>query len=541
MRVAVLGLGPAGLVALKNLIEEGFDATGFDRNSYVGGLWNYTTEDQTSVMTTTVVNISKERVCFSSRLSLSLWLTGNRALSLTSLIPKVRTEVPSTPIVLLQQYLVSYSKHFNLGSHIRLHTLIEQITFDEQRQQWVLEIGGRTKEYFDRLVIANGGMVRVPNVPKIEGMEKFKGTSDHSQSFKQPAKFEGKRVMVVGFGNSAADTATQLAGIADKVYLAHRHGARILPRGFNGAPIDHTHSMRLFTIQSLILKYFPRFGEKFFDSFIKNMQDKTFKLRPKWGLEPVGKIPIVSDSLVPCLEQGSIISVAGIRRVLGESEVELDDGKILEVDAIIWCTGYKASFSILDEQFDPSSRSPPSAWSTAAGSNNKALFRLYLNVFSLEKPDSLAFLGNVQFALGGFQIFDMASQAIAQVWAGNSTLPSKALMTKAVGEHHDWLAAQAQRGYNVSPGTFDAAPWLRAMDDLAGTGVNEYLGYGLKGWLFWLKDRPFCNLLMGGLWSPHIHRVFEGKRKAWTGARKAIERVNEVAAANRRQAKEKQT
>lgn len=67
----LIKVGPAGLVALKNLIEEGFDATGFDRNSYVGGLWNYTAEDRTSVMTTTVVNISKERVCFSSRPSSS--------------------------------------------------------------------------------------------------------------------------------------------------------------------------------------------------------------------------------------------------------------------------------------------------------------------------------------------------------------------------------------------------------------------------------------------------------------------------------------
>jgi ribulose 1,5-bisphosphate synthetase/thiazole synthase len=54
--------GPAGLVALKNLREEGFDAIGFDRNSYIGGLWQYSAKGQTSVMETTVVNISKERV-----------------------------------------------------------------------------------------------------------------------------------------------------------------------------------------------------------------------------------------------------------------------------------------------------------------------------------------------------------------------------------------------------------------------------------------------------------------------------------------------
>lgn len=56
-------IGPAGLVAVKNLIEEGYDVTGFDRNSYLGGLWQYNEADQTSVMQTTVVNISKERVC----------------------------------------------------------------------------------------------------------------------------------------------------------------------------------------------------------------------------------------------------------------------------------------------------------------------------------------------------------------------------------------------------------------------------------------------------------------------------------------------
>ena len=61
--VAVIGLGPAGLVALKNLKEEGFDVTGFDRNGYIGGIWKYTEEGSTSVLQTTLVNISKERVC----------------------------------------------------------------------------------------------------------------------------------------------------------------------------------------------------------------------------------------------------------------------------------------------------------------------------------------------------------------------------------------------------------------------------------------------------------------------------------------------
>jgi hypothetical protein len=57
--------------------------------------------------------------------------------------------------------------------------------------------------------------------------------------------------MVVGFGNRAGDKATQLVGIADEVYIAHQHGACVLPRGIDGQPIEHAQSLRLFTI----LKY----------------------------------------------------------------------------------------------------------------------------------------------------------------------------------------------------------------------------------------------------------------------------------------------
>lgn len=286
------------------------------------------------------------------------------------------------------------------------------------------------------------------------------------------------------------------------------------------------------------MKYFPGLGEKFFDKFIKGLQDKNFKIRPEWGFEPAAKLPIVSDNLVPCLEEGSINSVRGLKRILGADQVELDDGTILEADAIIWCTGYKSDFSVLEQRFDPSTSLSP--WASASGFNGKPLFNLYQNVFSIEKPDSLAFLGNVHFALGGFPIFDMASTAIAQVWAGKSSLPSKSEMEQAVKKNHEWLGKQAQLGLNISPGTVDAGTWMRAMDDLGGAGVYQYLGHGWRGWWFWLRNRAFCNLLMGGIWSQHIHRVFDGgKRIPWPGAKETIERVNAAVAEAKRQAKQK--
>lgn len=139
------------------------------------------------------------------------------------------SDISSHPTALqVQEYLIDYTKHFGLGPSLRLSTSIQSITFDEARSKWILHTEGSDEMAFDKVVLAGGGMVGAPSVPLIEGIEKFEGIKAHSQSFKRPEDYVGKRVMVIGFGNSAADTSTQLVGIADKVYLSHRHGARVV-------------------------------------------------------------------------------------------------------------------------------------------------------------------------------------------------------------------------------------------------------------------------------------------------------------------------
>lgn len=156
-----------------------------------------------------MVNFSKERMCFTD-----------------FPFPDHIASHPTAAQV--QQYLLAYAAHFQLEASIRLNTHIAQITFDQERQKWIVQVQGEDTQYFDKVVIATGGIVGKAHMPTVEGMDKFAGISIHSQAFKRPSDFKGKRVMVVGFSNSAADTATQLAGIANKVYIAHRHGARVV-------------------------------------------------------------------------------------------------------------------------------------------------------------------------------------------------------------------------------------------------------------------------------------------------------------------------
>lgn len=284
---------------------------------------------------------------------------------------------------------------------------------------------------------------------------------------------------------------------------------------------------------------FPRLYELIFNAICKKMQDNAFKIRPEWGLSPaisvLHALPVISDNLIPLLESGDITSVPKIKRVTGPREIELTDGKRLDVDTIIWCTGYEADFSLLDPSVDPTRNTTPK-WAEAIGSRGKPLPRLYQNVFSLDYPDSLAFMGNLLVATSAFPISDICTMAIAQIWKGNSPLPSIDEMNRATDKHHETICKLANRG-SVVPGWLRQSDWLAWADKAAGSHVYEHLGWGLKGWKLWWNDRALYRMLMDGIFTPFVWRVFdgEGKRKKWDGAREAIEKVNaELAAAKAR-------
>ncbi|KAF2018251.1 FAD/NAD(P)-binding domain-containing protein [Aaosphaeria arxii CBS 175.79] len=506
--VAVIGAGALGLVTIKNLLEEGFDVTGFERNAYVGGLWQYTEDDKTSVLQSTIVNVSKERGCFTD----------------LPFQEGVRTHPTAAEV---QQYLLQYVKHFNLASRIQLNTSIKNVTYSDEHQKWAVHIEGSDPIFFDKVVMATG-INTVASIPNVKNIDLFEGRCIHSRFFKRPEEFEGRKVLVVGFGNTAADTATQLVGNASKIYLSHRHGGVILPRKQNNQSIDHGLNYRKQTISDTLWYYAPGVAEYIFNTFLAKMQNKSFTIRPEWGLSPAPSmkqsIPIISDVLVDGFEKGDIESVAGLEKVTGPNQVELSDGTKLDVDTIIYCTGYKIDYSLLEPKYDPTTRTTQK-WSEAHGSNGKPLPRLYRNVFSLEKPESLAFMGTVAFPSPAFQTYDIASMALAQIWKGNSNLPGRHEMIDDVDAHHEWVCGMAKDG-SVYPGIVKGGEWMRWANDAAGTGINENLGYRWKGWVFWLRNRSLCQMIMGGIYSPHVFRLFEGKRKRWEGARKAIEKVN---------------
>ena len=291
-----------------------------------------------------------------------------------------------------------------------------------------------------------------------------------------------------------------------------------------------THKMQ--TIAGFFQMNLPSIHEKIMSGALTKLQNTAFNLDPKWKFGPPPparqSIPVVSDSLVDELHAGNIISTAGIKEIIDDRTVRFSDGTQLSVDTIILCTGYKPDFSLLGREVDPT-RNTTKAWAAAIGSGGRPLPRLYQNVISLDFPDSLAVMGMVVLKSPAVPVYDLASMAIAQIWKGNSSLPSVDEMNRHVDKHHEWICSLAEDG-SVYPATVKDADWMWWVNEAAGTGVNENLGYGLSGWSFWYREPAFCNLLMNGVATSHMYRVFDtGKRKVWAGAKDAIERINHSA------------
>lgn len=305
-----------------------------------------------------------------------------------------------------------------------------------------------------------------------------------------------------------------------------------LPRDLNGVPATSVLTHRLIRLQGTIDWLFPRLRDFISSSVLRKITKTVFgELDPSWRLHdaPPATVtnPIINDKLIPNLRSGKVTSIAGIQRATGPDTIELQDGTIVEADAIIFCVGYENNFAILDHRVNPT-RHAHAPWEAARGSRGRPLPRLYQNVFSLDHPDSLAFVGCAWFATGAFTVGDITSMCIAQVWRGRSQLPPQQVMDRWMDGQAAYLTSLAERA-TVVPASVNMREWLVWADATAGMNVEEHVGrwFGRASWLFWWQERELHGMIECGVFTSAVWRLFEGgKRKAWSGAREEVKRLN---------------
>lgn len=283
--------------------------------------------------------------------------------------------------------------------------------------------------------------------------------------------------------------------------------------------------------------HFPALYHYLLDSILASMSKKAFPDVPaSWNFTPAPSVattnPLIADELYPHLSSGFCIPVSPVSRITNEKTVKLADGSVLEdIDAIVYCTGYIQSTPIVEKEYNP--YPVPGAPST-----------LYRGTFSLHPDpkvrDSIAFLGHGYVGFPGFVQHEVIILAVAQVWLGNSALPSLVEMKRWQRGWLDWREALLRKQKTESTFYVGAMPFedhLRWFDTAAGTDVLSHFGlFNRKAWLLWWNDRELYRECTRLVFSPAVWRLFEsGKRKTWDGARKQIYLDNEKAeAATRR-------
>ncbi|MFM1795048.1 MAG: hypothetical protein RL642_1433 [Bacteroidota bacterium] len=322
-RVCVIGAGPSGITAAKNLKDEGMDVVVYDLGADVGGNWVFTEEvGHSSVFETTHIISSK---------TLSEYMDYP--------MPADYPDYPSHKH--LAAYFQNYARHFDLYPLIQFKTLVKHCERNVDGTWKVVteKNGQETVAQFDALAVCNGHHW-LPRMPEYPGH--FDGEFIHSHEVKKFSRFTGKKVLVIGGGNSACDVAVESSRVADSVDMSWRRGYWIAPKFMMGKPAD---------VFSTKIHWLPRkIWQKLsaFSLYIRNGKNSDYGLPEPDG--PLGSHhPTINEDLFFTIRHGKIKPRADIASLHGR-EVVFKDGSKGEYDIIVACTGYIIAHPFFDKQ-----------------------------------------------------------------------------------------------------------------------------------------------------------------------------------------------
>jgi hypothetical protein len=406
-RVCIIGAGSSGITAAQVLASRGIAFDCFEMGSGVGGNWRYENDNGVSSAYRSLhINTSRHAMEYAAYP-----------------MPEDLPDYPSHWQI--AAYFDDFVDHFGLRDQITFRTEVTKVSPRTPGAGGGYDVTLRSRDHareaetrhYDHVIVANGHHwnPRWPE-PSFPGSESFPGTQLHAHYYRTPDVFAGKRVVVLGIGNSATDIAVESSRVAQATYLAMRRGAHVLPKYLFGMPTDHLTSSPLargpFLVQKLGMKAMLRIA-------VGKMTDYGL---PEPDHDVLEAHPTVSDDLLTRLGHGDLSVKPNIDRFEG-SKVFFVDGSAVEADVVVYCTGYQVSFPFLDDTV------------VRAEDNHVDLYR---RVVSPDHP-GLYFVGLIQ-PLGAVMPLAEAQAAwVAELIRGEVTLPPVPQMRAQIASYDEAL------------------------------------------------------------------------------------------------------
>ena len=384
--VAVVGAGSSGLAVLSALRRHGVHVEGFERGSELGGMWRYENDSGLSGAYASLrTNVSRPRMQYPS-----------------FPMPQDYPDFPSHQD--MAAYLDAYADATGVRELIRFGTAVRRLD-PVPGPGWQLALDDGTARSYRAVVVATG-VFWCPRRPEYPGS--FTGAQCHSHGYRDPAPFSGRRVLVVGSGQSAAEIAVEVSAVAARTFLSVRSGVQVVPRWIGGRPYD---TADVAPLNRMPWRWLNR-------AFSRRVRRELGPLPASWP-RPRGRllegIPIISSELLPAVRRGAIVVRPAIERLLGD-RVGFVDGSVEDVDRIVYATGYRLTLPFA------------TAFPLAAQGRDLPLYR------RIARPDAdgLFFSGFVDAPGGLLPVVQAQGEWIAAVVTGRLRLPPAPQMLSAM-------------------------------------------------------------------------------------------------------------
>lgn len=390
-RTAIIGAGISGLTAGKMLKDYRVPYTTFETSDRIGGNWAFGNPNgHSSAYRSLHIDTSKHRLAFKD-------------------FP-IPEHFPSFPHHSeIKAYLDAYANAFGLLDNIEFNNGVKHAAHRDGGG-WEIEDQAGARREFDLLVVANGHHWD-PRLPEFPGT--FTGETIHSHHYidpKEPLELTGKRILVVGIGNSAADITVELSSksLQNQVTLSTRSSAWIVPKYIAGQPGD-----KYFRTNP----YLPLSWQRKMVQLIAPVlgTDPTMYGLPAPNHKLFEAHPTQSVELPLRLGSGDVIPKPNVSRLDGDT-VHFDDGTSDVFDAIVYATGYNITFPFFDRDL------------ISAPDNH---IRLYKRMFKPGMND-LVFMGFAQAIPTLFPFVECQSRLLAAYAVGRYALPSVQEMERVI-------------------------------------------------------------------------------------------------------------
>jgi cation diffusion facilitator CzcD-associated flavoprotein CzcO len=230
-------------------------------------------------------------------------------------------------------YLDNYAARFDIKPVF--NTTVRRLW--RESGQWIAETArGRISA---PVAVVATGLADAPYRPSWPGIELYRGPVIHSSEYRNPKPYAGKRVLVVGFGNSGGEIALDLAESGVDVTLSVRGPVQVLPRDLLGFPIV---TWAIF-YQYLPARLVDRINAPILRLALGRIDKLGLRLAEKGPLQLIqerGRVPLIDIGTLDRIRDGSIRISSGIDRLTSDGVV-FCDRKAEEFDAIILATGFR--------------------------------------------------------------------------------------------------------------------------------------------------------------------------------------------------------